>query len=357
MAATTQPRRRLAELDALRGLGALLVINFHFSTRFHELFPDAGHVPFTIGGGGYRVLLFFAISGFAIFFTTKRMDSAADFVVSRFVRLFPAYWMAIALTLGIEHAGRVTQLYIPTYAAIVNTTMLQGFFFVPPVDGAYWTLTVEIAFYACVLALWMTTRLVHIERLIAGWLVVKLVFVLWLPDLPERLVMLLVLRYVCWFAIGMASYRVWAGDRRWSEQVPLLALILLTVTVSETWDVILFTAGLILTFWAMVEGRLEWICVRPLIWIGQISYSLYLVHQHIGFTIMLRTDAAGWHPLVGYVLAIGAAIALGYSVNRYVERPCARHLTALWDRWKARRATRGLMAASDGSVRDRGSVR
>ncbi len=337
MTPATPPRRRLAELDALRGLGALLVINFHFSTRFHELFPQAGHVPFTIGGGGYRVLLFFAISGFAIFFATQRTRSAADFVVGRFARLFPAYWMAIALTLGIEHAGHVTQLYVPTYAALVNTTMLQGFFFVPPVDGAYWTLTVELAFYACILALWMTTRLVRVERLIAAWLLLKLGFVLWFPDLPERLVMLLVLRYVCWFAIGMASYRVWAGERRWQDQVPLLALILLTVTISETWDVILFTALLMLTFWGVVEGRLRWICVPPLIWIGQISYSLYLVHQHIGFTIMLRTDAAGWHPLLGYTLAIAAAIGLGYAVNRFVERPCARYVTTRWDRWKSHR--------------------
>lgn len=340
MTPTKAPRRRLTELDALRGLGALLVINFHFSTRFHELFPDAGHVPFTIGGGGYRVLLFFAISGFAIFFTTQRMESAADFVVSRFARLFPAYWMAIALTLGIEHAGHVTQLYVPTYAALVNTTMLQGFFFVPPVDGAYWTLTVELAFYACVLALWMTTRLVRVERAITAWLLLKLAFTLWLPDLPERLVMLLVLRYVCWFAIGMVAWQVWSGRRSWRDQAPLLALILLTVTISETWDVILFTALLMLTFWAMIEGRLRWICVPPLIWVGQISYSLYLVHQHIGFTIMLRADAAGWHPVIGYALAIAAAIGLGFAVNRYVERPCARYLTALWDRRKSRRAAR-----------------
>lgn len=339
MTPTPSPRRRLAELDALRGLGALLVINFHFTMRFHELFPDAGHVPFTIGGGGYRVLLFFAISGFAIFFTTQRMDSAADFIVSRFARLFPAYWMAIALTLGIEHAGSVTQLYIPTHAALVNATMLQGFFFVPPVDGAYWTLTVELAFYACILMLWMTTRLVRVERLVAGWLLLKLAFTWLLPDLPERLVMLLVLRYVCWFAIGMLAHGVWSGRRSWREQAPLLALILFAVTVSETWDIILFTALLMLVFWAMIEGRLGWICARPLIWVGQISYSLYLVHQHIGFTIMLRADAAGWHPIVGYALAIAAAIGLGFAVNRYVERPCARFITARWDRWKRRRAT------------------
>ncbi|MET0360479.1 MAG: hypothetical protein ABW048_01880, partial [Sphingobium sp.] len=44
-------RSRLTELDALRGLGALLVMNFHYSTRFHEMFPAAPHVPFHILGG------------------------------------------------------------------------------------------------------------------------------------------------------------------------------------------------------------------------------------------------------------------------------------------------------------------
>ena len=57
---------RLTELDALRGIGALCVLIFHYSTRFHELFPQAAHVPFSFPGGNYRVLLFFTISGFAI---------------------------------------------------------------------------------------------------------------------------------------------------------------------------------------------------------------------------------------------------------------------------------------------------
>ena len=42
---------RLTELDALRGIGALCVLIFHYSTRFHELFPQAAHVPFSFPGG------------------------------------------------------------------------------------------------------------------------------------------------------------------------------------------------------------------------------------------------------------------------------------------------------------------
>jgi peptidoglycan/LPS O-acetylase OafA/YrhL len=342
MAESATLRGRLSELDALRGIGALLVLNFHFSTRFHEMFPAAHHVRFHIGGGNYRVLLFFAISGFAIYFSTAKMKTAWDFIVGRAARLLPAYWAAMVLTILIVHGGHVGSLYVSPAATVINLSMLQGFFYVPAVDGSYWTLTVELAFYFCILCLWQVFRLRHIERIIAGWLAIKLCE-LWLwPDMPDRLALLLNLKYVCFFAIGMVTYRVWAKERSWAQQLPVLALILGVIAASETPDILLVSLIILAAFWAMVEGRLRWLCLSPLIWVGQISYSLYLVHQNIGFTIMLKADEAGLDPLVGYGLALGAAFVLGALVNRIVERPASRYLLGLW---KSRQASHGLVAA------------
>ncbi|HEX7853157.1 MAG TPA: acyltransferase [Sphingobium sp.] len=346
MSAGDLKRGRLSELDALRGLGAILVLNFHYSTRFHEIFPKAPHVPFHIGGGEYRVLLFFAISGFAIFFSTARLQSGWDFVANRAARLLPPYWTAMLLTLVIEHLGHMTTLYIPPFATLMNVTMLQGFFFLPPVDGAYWTLTVEIAFYACILGLWALFRMRHIERFLIAWLLLKLFFDLIWPDMPERIVMLFILRYVPWFAIGMASWRVWAGERRWRDQIPVFLGILITIMVSETTDIWGVSLLIIAAFWAMVEGRLGWIRFGPLIWVGQISYSLYLVHQHIGFTIMMNAQAMGIDPLTSYVVAVLAALALGYCVNRLVERPASAWILARWKRFRARQP---MNAAREGA--------
>ncbi|HEX7871530.1 MAG TPA: acyltransferase [Sphingobium sp.] len=344
MSAGDLKRGRLSELDALRGLGAILVLNFHYSTRFHEIFPKAPHVPFHVGGGEYRVLLFFAISGFAIFFSTAKLRSGWDFIANRAIRLLPAYWTAMLLTIVIEHLGHMTMLYIPPFAALFNMTMLQGFFFLPAVDGAYWTLTVEIAFYACILGLWLTLRMRHVEWALIGWLGLKLIFDLVWPDMPERIVMLFILRYVPWFVIGMATWRVWGGERQWREQAPVFGLAVMTVMLSETMDIVVVTLLIIAAFWAMVEGRLGWVRFGPLIWVGQISYSLYLVHQHVGFTIMLNAEAMGIDPLTSYVMAVVAAIALGYGVNRLVERPAAAWLTA---RWKAWRTASPILAAPE----------
>ncbi|MEO8723802.1 MAG: acyltransferase, partial [Sphingobium sp.] len=45
MESEKRPSRRLVELDALRGIGAIAVVLYHFTTRFPVVFPQADHVP------------------------------------------------------------------------------------------------------------------------------------------------------------------------------------------------------------------------------------------------------------------------------------------------------------------------
>ncbi len=331
MAGSTQKRTRLMELDALRGIGAVCVLIFHYSTRFHELFPAVSHVPFSFPGGNYRVLLFFAISGFAIFFTLDRIRTVADFVVNRFARLYPAYLVAMLLTLSIEYLAHVYALLIGPMAILANFTMLQGFAFLPEVDGAYWTLTVEIAFYFCMVAMWKFAGLRRLEPLLAGWLALRWLYMLW-PDMPERIIMLLVLRYVPFFIIGMLSYRVWAGQRSWRQQAPYAVLALLSVATMETWDVTVVACVLLATFVILIAGGLRAIAIRPLTWLGGISYSFYLIHQHIGFVIMLKAAQGGYGPWTAFTVAMLVALALGTLVNRVVERPAGEAILAWWKR-------------------------
>lgn len=319
---------------------------FHYSTRFHELFPSAAHVPFSFPGGNYRVLLFFTISGFAIFFTLDRIGSVADFVVNRFARLYPAYLTAMLLTLSIEYLARASQLLIGPGAILANVTMLQGFAFLPEVDGAYWTLTVEIAFYFCMIAIWKWIGVRRLEPVLLGWLALRGLYGLW-PDMPERIVMLFVLRYVPFFVFGILAYRVWAGQRRWRQQAPYAAAALLSVAAAESWDVTLVACALIAIFAALIAGRLRFVAWRPLTEMGGISYSFYLVHQHVGFVVMLKLAGAGYSPWIGFGAAFLVALGLGTAINRLIERPAGEAILAWWKRRRARRAALGEVAGSE----------
>ena len=120
--------------------------------------------------------------------------------------------------------------------------------------------------------------------------------------------------------------------------------VLLTIAGTESLDLLLAAIVIISCFALMIEGYLRWLCIRPLIWVGSISYSLYLVHQHVGFVIMLTGNRFGVNPFASYVLAIIVAIALGATLNRLVERPAGKWLQGKWDQYRMARTVEATAA-------------
>ena len=137
---------RIEELDGLRGLAAIAVVLFHYTTRYSEIYGRETGLPFEFPYGNLGVELFFGISGFVIFMTLDRTRSLGDFVVSRVSRLYPAYWAAIILTTAVVNLEGMTEFMRSPFEITVNFTMLQSFVGVRAVDGVYWTLAVELAF-------------------------------------------------------------------------------------------------------------------------------------------------------------------------------------------------------------------
>lgn len=325
---------RLIELDALRGIGALSVVLFHLTTRFPQIFPRADHVPVTFWAGEYRVLLFFALSGFAIFFTMERIGGVMDFAVNRFSRLFPAYWATLPLVLAFVWIGDVQPLQISPLAMLANITMLQGFLYLPAIDGAYWTLTVELGFYASMIGLWLILgrKFDRLEPLLLPWLGLKVLMFLW-QGMPSRLAMLLVLQFLPYFVIGMLFYRIWSGQRRWQHQVPYFATTLGVLALTEARDLFIVGCMLFVLFALVLAGALRFLAVRPLLWFGTISYPLYLVHENIGFVILLKAQTEGLDHWSALVLALGVIVSLAAALHYGVELPASRWIS---DGWKAR---------------------
>ena len=95
---------RIIELDALRGIAAIFVLIYHYTYRYNSLYGHSGileELGFYWGKQG--VQLFFMISGFVIFLSLNHLKKPMDFIVSRFSRLYPPFWIAIACTFLVVH--------------------------------------------------------------------------------------------------------------------------------------------------------------------------------------------------------------------------------------------------------------
>lgn len=329
MTQSGQPTSRLAELDALRGIAAMVVVLFHYTVQAPKIVPGIETAGVGVPWGFYGVHLFFAISGFVIFMTLERTRTSADFAFSRFTRLFPAYWTAIFITTGIVWLLGPHDLLQPAHVIAANLTMLQGFVYVPAVDGAYWSLTVELAFYGCMWALWRVGLLNRIETVLIIWIALRLVW--WLvPAAPWMLGNVLLVDYIAFFAIGVAAYRVRQGVRRWFDQLPMLATGLAVTVMVEGFEVGAVYLATLAIFAALVAGRTGFLNAPVLVWLGALSYPLYLVHQNVGYAFISALEAVGLPAWAATLLALAAVLGLAQLVHDLVETPSLRLLRGYW---------------------------
>ena len=141
---------RISEIDLLRFFAALAVVFFHYSFRGFSadgLSKVSYPLLAPISKYGYLgVELFFMISGFVILMTADT-GSIRTFAVSRFVRLYPAFWICCSLTFAISVMLGGGRDYPSANQYLINMTMFSGFVGVPPIDGVYWSLFVELKFF------------------------------------------------------------------------------------------------------------------------------------------------------------------------------------------------------------------
>lgn len=333
---------RFLELDVLRGLAALAVVFYHYTTRFNEIYGHAGELWFEFPLGLYGVHLFFIISGFVIFMTLERTRASLDFVVSRFSRLYPAYWTALILTFAVVSLATLPGRQVRVSDAVINLSMVQFWFQVPHVDPVYWTLSIELSFYVIMLALYQAKLLLRIEGIAAGWLLLILLAVIakrsFGVSVPDQIKVSLLLDYANLFIAGMMFYLMMKqGEsmKRWL----LIASCLLVQWVVSSGELTLIVGGFFIIFYLAVKGYLSFIVWRPLVFLGAISYSLYLVHQNIGYVIIRALNQHGVNPNVSIVIAMSLTVGLASAITLTVEQPMLRAIRTGYGKFREGRVT------------------
>jgi peptidoglycan/LPS O-acetylase OafA/YrhL len=340
-------RGRLHEVDLLRICAAFAVMAYHYLFSSYADGTSAMHFPHVdvVARYGYLgVDLFFTISGFVVLLSAWDR-SPRSFVISRALRLYPAYWVAVSLTAFVSVAfsqGRFP-VSLPQYLA--NLTMFNSLPNVQNVDVVYWTLWAEVRFYAMILVvgrLGMTARRVTI--FCWAWLAATLVFQTGL--LPHATDLVLNTQFSHYFIAGMALCLIHRhGPTREAIAIVAIALgnavyrgigfadrvgIRYHTEIHRTAVVAIIFAifAIMLAVALKVTHRFgrPWFAV-----LGALTYPLYLVHAHLGFIIFERLGDQVNHVLLvaaTMVLMVGIATALHYGV----EQPLAPRLKRLLDR-------------------------
>ncbi len=327
---TSPSAHRLVQVDALRGVAAMAVVLFHFTTRFGEMYSGNPSPTRSLPTGHYGVNLFFIISGFVIFMTLERTKKPMDFVVSRFSRLFPAYWFAIFLTLAITHLLGLPGKLVGLGTALANMIMIHGLFKVSHVDGVYWTLEIELLFYCGMFLLYRLKRLHHIHTAIFALLLLRVIY--WVLEhrfgisLPWILFHLLILQYIPWFALGISVYLLAHRNKTgvWLPAARTAALAITTLLICNSVGVAMLAVVFTILVFLATGGRLTLLCLGPFVWLGSISYPLYLIHENIGWAVMLRLLAINVPVDAAIILTLGAVLLLAGALTRWVEQPAMR---------------------------------
>jgi peptidoglycan/LPS O-acetylase OafA/YrhL len=324
---------RVVELDALRGIAAMAVVAFHYTTHYGREYGHADPLGFGFPPGNYGVNLFFLISGFVIFMTLERTRNTMDFVVSRFSRLYPAYWAALILTAAVVYTLGMPDQHLPLREVLLNLTMVQQILGSEHLDGSYWTLQVELFFYAQMLLWFALGLLKRIHLIILLWLALAVGYgevVHHHMHFSYLASELLILRHIPFFALGILFYRVHTRPKENALNYAMMALCLAAIAVADPLIYVWVALGCCGIFLLFVNHRLSWLRGAFFVFLGGISYSLYLLHQAIGFALIHALESRGVPSLVACVLTLGAVLALASALTYAVERPAMRKIRSWW---------------------------
>jgi peptidoglycan/LPS O-acetylase OafA/YrhL len=337
--------KRLAFIDTLRGIAVLAVLVQHVFEVILEKHPTGVYYGplhdifgYYMNFGRFGVVLFFFVSGFVIPFSFP--DSATpvrDFTISRFFRLYPAYWTSIVV--GLTLVQLLDSKSFPLGQVAANVTMLQTFVNVPNLWVFYWTLAIELLFYVgCTILFAMgllNQRLTAVTIVVAAALVGTTAALL-VESRAVSSVMEVGLNLSAMFLGKIIRDTVIGGKLRWTHvTVCTLLYAVFAATLSDrrfggvyhenffySYSIgsAYICAALVFIGFAVFGERMAW---RPMAFVGVISYSVYLMSPFVIVFIhrllWFGDGPLGWSIFLVVILAL--SILVSWMTFAFIEKP------------------------------------
>jgi peptidoglycan/LPS O-acetylase OafA/YrhL len=349
-------KRQVLAIDLLRFIAAMLVVTYHFgtmATRAPDIrmpaFVDRSLLPTGLSPltdfGWVGVEIFFVISGYVIAISAQR-STAMDFLRRRYLRLAPAAWVCatITFTLLLIATGFSRQALLAEWLRTVALWTTGA-----TIDPSYWTISIEITFYAIVATQLRggdRTRRLNMLAIVIGF--VSTTFALLVQfgvtdPQPAYYWQLLLVQHGCFFSLGMmvrtsqtqgwsrrrvafCSLQTLVGLMEIQTHTPIRAVDLAGQFSPQI--LVFLTAVTILIIAPMLQSALATPrTARATVLLGKTTYPLYLIHQTAGTILIGTLLNLGVSGLNAILLSGSAAIGVAMLIAAYVE-PAVRALIA-----------------------------
>ncbi|MFF4588182.1 acyltransferase family protein [Streptomyces sp. NPDC001388] len=355
---------RLPSLTGMRFFAAFLVFLFHLSLLDAYSTPGEGHGPFATvlkNGGWAGVTFFFILSGFVLAWSARDDDTTRAFWGRRLAKIYPNHVVSFFLALVMyAYASATWGRGIPNFLLLQAWVPRDDVFF--SINNPSWSLSCELVFYLLFPVLHRWTLRIRAERL-WGWAAATAAVIVLLPLVVQLLPagatfgpnhansplyghsitqMWLVYIFpparVLDFLLGILMARIVLSGRWIGLGVlPALALTVGAYAVSLTVPFLFSLNAVVVVPFALLiaataardaQGRGTAVGGRVWVWLGEVSFAFYLVHQIL---LSFTQERLGFREADSLAAAVGVAalvaavsLLLAWLLYIGVERPVVR---------------------------------
>lgn len=365
--------KQIKGLTSLRFFAAFAIVLHHSQGVF---IPEGFFNTIPLSGG---VGFFFVLSGFILSHAHSKLTGRfelARFYVSRAARLWPAHAVCtLLLLLLIPYQATLLESFKWIGVFISNIFLLHGIIPVPEYyfsfNSVSWSISTEMFFYALfpIFLVWLQSRpnAKYLAVVASG---LFLSFILDYSGIPyytaesqqsltsHGLIYISPVGRIQEFMLGIICHRLMIRMRNieigfkygsFIEVCAVLSVVFLSPIVAlwlrpyigksspalfefvKHTSLALLFAAVICCFYVergVISKVLSW---RPLVLLGEISFSLYLIHQIVFRVVLERNLLPEFDQIVRFTVFTGASVVASYLIWRFIEKPCQRGIMRVYD--------------------------
>lgn len=321
--------KRLTQIDLLRGIAALSVIIQHIWVQF---MPHSEYMDY----GVFGVYLFFWISGYIITFSVWNNTSTLNFTIARCFRLYPVYWLSILLYVLIYGVSNYNII-------LINISMFQRFIGVEDLLGVYWTLQVELMFYILIFfALkknFIKNPMTYIYGLVASNSIC-LLFALGRFCLDKKfpvapfIGLSIILTSASFFQHRYNNFLNKSQIKVFLLFNTIFFCLISLLSYNHDWGyketpqrfIAMYVAAATLFIIVTHRNKIyKYTTIRnSFVFIGRISYPLYLFHMPINSYITPYLKTHNCNEITIAIITTISAITMSFIAHKLIEIPCIR---------------------------------